>query len=148
MRILGDQHLAEEVTQEVFLEIWLRPDRFDPRRGSGLSLLMSITHHKSVYRVRRSESIRRRDATHVDSSHHTPYDETVTSVTASLDAQWVQGALDVLSWQQREAIELAYFGGYTHTEVSSILDVPLGTTKSRIRDGLLRLRVQMVPAAA
>lgn len=148
LRVLGDQHLAEEVTQEVFLEVWQRAGHFDPTRGSGLSWLMSIAHHKAVDRVRRTESSRRRDTSHAGNNHRTPYDETASSAVASLDAQWVRSALGLLSTVQRQAIELAYLGGYTHTEISSMLHVPLGTAKGRIRDGLLLLRDVLIAVPA
>ncbi|QWZ10490.1 sigma-70 family RNA polymerase sigma factor [Nocardioides panacis] len=143
--VLGDSHQAQEVTQEVFLVVWQTAGRFDPLRGSGLSWLLTIAHRKAVDRVRHSESWRRRDTTAAQLGRRAPYDQTIESAIASLDAQTVRTALGTLTPRQRQAIELAYFGGYTHTEVSSLLQVPLGTAKGRIRDGLLRLRDLMSP---
>lgn len=146
LRILRDVHQSEEVTQEVFLRIWETSNRFDPTRGSALSWIMTLAHSRAVDRVRSSESGRRRDARDADRSRSTPFDQTVESAHASLEAIRVRVALATLSPPQRQALELAYLGGYTHTEVSGLLQIPLGTAKARIRDGLIRLRDSLVPA--
>ena len=140
LRTLGDSHQAEEVTQDVLLEVWRTAGRFDPGRGSALSWLMTIAHHKAVDRVRHAEAGRRRETRHAVLGGRAPYDQTAEEAGLSLDARTVRAAVGGLSPRQRQAIELAYFGGYTYTEVSGLLDVPLGTAKSRIRDGLLLLR--------
>ncbi|WP_201930857.1 ECF RNA polymerase sigma factor SigK [Nocardioides donggukensis] len=140
LRILRDEHQAEEVTQEVFLEIWQTCHRFDPDRGTALSWLMTLAHHRAVDRVRGSEARRRRDTRDAERSRPAAFDQTAETAHATIDAQSVHAALARLSPVQREALELAYFGGYTHTEVSRLLELPLGTAKTRIRDGLLRLR--------
>lgn len=147
-RILGDVHQAEEVTQEVFLELWQTSSRFDPGRGSALSWVMTLAHRRAVDRVRSSEAGRRRDATDVELRRTTPYDQTVAAAHASLEAQTVRTALATLPVQQRQALELAYFGGHSHSEISRMLKVPLGTAKTRIRDGLIRLRVTLTPVVA
>lgn len=139
-RILRDPHQAEEVTQEVMLQLWSSSGDFDPARGSAIAWVMTLAHRRAVDRVRSSDAHRRRDAVHARESHQDPVDETATAAHASMEAQMVRTALAELSPPQREAIELAYFGGHTHTEVARLLQVPLGTAKSRIRDGLLRLR--------
>jgi RNA polymerase sigma-70 factor, ECF subfamily len=90
--------------------------------------------------VRRAEARRRRDTVHAARSGSTPYDETATAAVGSVEAQVVRSALATLSPAQRRALELAYFDGYTHQQVSGLMSAPLGTTKSRIRDGLIRLR--------
>lgn len=140
VRVVRDRAQADEVTQEVYLEIWRTAGRFDPARGSGIAWLMTIAHRKSVDRVRSSESTSRRENTY-HHQHHTPdHDATAEAAHASLEARRVRAALGQLTEVQREAIELAYFGGYTHTEVATLLDLPVGTAKTRIRDGLIRLR--------
>lgn len=148
LRILGDRHQSEEVTQEVFLEVWQTCTRFDPARGSARTWLMTIAHHTAVDRVRRTEAWRRRDTAHAANSGTTPYDETATGAASSLEAQVVRSALATLSPTQRQALELTYFGGYTHQQVSGLMRAPLGTTKSRIRDGLIRLRDALPSLAA
>ncbi|MCY7395511.1 MAG: ECF RNA polymerase sigma factor SigK [Nocardioides sp.] len=145
VRILRDAHQSEEVTQEVLLQVWQTAAHFDPSRGSALAWIMTLAHRRAVDRVRSSEAARRRDAAHVGLTHAAPFDETAESAHASLEAQEVRAALAALSPPQREAIELAYFGGYTYGEVSRLMQIPLGTAKSRIRDGLIRLAGLLSP---
>ncbi|MEQ6899877.1 ECF RNA polymerase sigma factor SigK [Nocardioides sp. YIM 152588] len=140
LRVVRDRAQAEEVTQEAYLEIWRTAARFDPARGSALSWLMTIGHRKAVDRVRSAEASTRREETYQHRQHVPPHDETAEAAHASLEARRVRAALTGLTEVQREAIQLAYFGGYTHTEVAAMLDLPVGTAKTRIRDGLIRLR--------
>jgi RNA polymerase sigma-70 factor (ECF subfamily) len=128
------------VTQDAYLHIWQTSSRFDPDRGSALSWLMTIGHRKAVDRVRSAEATRRRDTTYEAREHAAAFDQTVEEAHRNLDAQRVYRALDTLTETQRGALELAYFGGYTHREVAAMLDLPLGTAKTRIRDALIRLR--------
>jgi RNA polymerase sigma-70 factor, ECF subfamily len=147
LRIVRDHAMSEEVTQEVYLDVWRTSTRFDPDRGSAISWLMTIAHRTAVDRVRASEASRRRDDTHAATHQVIDFDATAESAQASLEAQRVRRALTTLTDAQRAAVELAYLGGYTHTEVASLLDLPLGTAKTRIRDGLIRLRDTLgVPA--
>ena len=143
LRVVRDPAQAEEVTQEAFLEIWRTASRFDPDRGSPLSWLLTITHRKAVDRVRSAEAASRRDDGYHQDTHAVTHDVTAEAAEASLEAHRVRGALRTLTDVQREALELAYFGGYTHTEVATMLDLPVGTAKTRIRDGLIRLRDTM-----
>ncbi|MCL8024065.1 ECF RNA polymerase sigma factor SigK [Nocardioides bruguierae] len=140
VRVVRDPAQAEEVTQEAFLEVWRTSARFDPERGSALSWVMTIVHRKAVDRVRSAEAATRRDVAYQHKNQPVPHDVTAEAAHASLEARRVRGALSSLTQVQREAIELAYFGGYTHTEVASMLQLPVGTAKTRIRDGLIRLR--------
>ncbi len=140
LRVVRDRAQAEEVTQEVYLEIWRTAGRFDPDRGSGLAWLMTIAHRRSVDRVRSAEATVNRETTYHRRNHVIEHDTTAEAAHASLEARRIRSALQQLTEAQREAIELAYFGGYTHTEVATMLELPLGTAKTRIRDGLIRLR--------
>ncbi len=140
LRIVRDRAQSEEVTQDAYLDIWRNSARFDPGRGSAISWLMTIGHRKAVDRVRSAEAARRRDTAYEARDQATPFDQTAEEAHSKLDEQRVQRALGVLTEAQRGALELAYFGGYTHREVAEMLDLPLGTAKTRIRDGLIRLR--------
>lgn len=142
-RIVRDRAQSDEVTQEVYLEVWRQASRFDPARGSALSWLMTIAHRRAVDRVRSAQAATARDTQHTLRNATVAHDTTSEAVEAKMDAQRVRRALDGLTGVQREAIELAYFRGCTHTEVATMLDVPVGTAKSRIRDGLIRLRDTM-----
>jgi RNA polymerase sigma-70 factor (ECF subfamily) len=147
LRIVRDPAMSEEVAQEVYLDVWRTSARFDATRGSALSWLMTIAHRAAVDRVRSSEASRRRDDAHAAATQPVDFDQTAEAASASLEAQRVRKALLTLTDAQRSAVELAYLGGYTHTEVASLLGVPLGTAKTRIRDGLIRLRDTLgVPA--
>jgi len=140
LRVVRDRAQAEEVTQDVYLEIWRNAARFDPGLGSALGWIMTIGHRKAVDRVRSAEAQSRRDTAYEAREQAAPYDVTAEDAHRSLDAQRVRKALGTLTETQRGALELAYFGGYTHREVATMLDLPLGTAKTRIRDGLIRLR--------
>ena len=147
LRVVRDPAMSEEVTQEVYLNAWRQSARFDPQRGTALSWLLTIAHRSAVDRVRSSEAARRRDDAHAVATREVDFDATAEAAQASLEAQRVRRALASLTDAQRSAVELAYLGGYTHTEVARLLDLPLGTAKTRIRDGLIRLRDTMgVPA--
>ena len=141
-RILRDAAQSDEVLQEVMLEIWRLAPRFDPTLGSASAWIMTIAHRRAVDRVR-SEVAERGRVERADSRADVagaPVDEDVID---ELDRQRVRVALDRLTDLQRSSIELAYFGGLTQTEIAEHLDVPLGTVKTRIRDGLIRLRDEL-----
>ncbi len=140
VRVIRDRAQSEEVSQEAFLEIWRTASRFDEDRGSALSWMMTIAHRKAVDRVRSAEASGRRDNRYHDANHDVEYDTTADAAHSSLEAERVRRALQTLTPAQRSALELAYFGGYTHSEVATMLNLPLGTAKTRIRDGLIRLR--------
>ncbi|WP_212755326.1 ECF RNA polymerase sigma factor SigK [Flexivirga aerilata] len=139
-RVVVDRTLAEEVTQEVFLEIWRGSPGFDAGRGSALSWMFTIAHRKAVDRVRAVDASRRRDTAYTAEQNAPSYDSTAEQVDDRMRADRVRAAIGTLTGRQREAVELAYFEGLSHTEVADRLGIPLGTAKSRIRDGLLRLR--------
>jgi RNA polymerase sigma-70 factor (ECF subfamily) len=143
LRVVRDPAQAEEVTQEVFLQVWRTASRYDEAKGSALSWLMTLAHRRAVDRVRSAEAAGRQDTTYHQSAHQVPHDTTAEAAETSMEGRRVRSALTELTDVQRQALELAYFGGYTHTEVASMLDLPVGTAKTRIRDGLIRLRDAM-----
>lgn len=143
LRVVRNPAHAEEVLQEAFLDAWRTSSRFDPTRGSAIGWLLTIVHRKAVDRIRSAEASTARDSTYHRESRPVEHDSTLEAAHASLEAQRVRGAVAGLTAVQREAVELAFFGGYTHTEVATMLDVPVGTAKTRIRDGLIRLRDAM-----
>ena len=140
VRVLRDRAQAEEVTQESYLDCWKHSGRFDSDKGSAISWLLTIVHRKSVDRVRSAEASSRRDEAYSHREQTVDHDSTAEAATASLEATRVRTALADLTIKQRQAVELAFLGGYTHTEVAAMLDLPVGTAKTRIRDGLIRMR--------
>jgi RNA polymerase sigma-70 factor (ECF subfamily) len=140
VRVLRDRAQAEEVTQEAYLDCWRHAARFDADKGTTLSWLLTIVHRKAVDRVRAAEASTRRDTAYGHRERVVDHDATAEEATASLEASRVRAALADLTSRQREAVELAFLGGYTHTEVATLLELPIGTAKTRIRDGLIRLR--------
>lgn len=143
VRVVRDPSQAEEVAQEAFLEVWKTAARFNPDKGSAIGWLLTIVHRKAVDRVRSAEAASRRDDRYHQDTQTVTHDVTAEAAEASMEARRVRTALGELTAVQREALELAYFGGYTHTEVASMLELPVGTAKTRIRDGLIRMRDAM-----
>jgi RNA polymerase sigma factor (sigma-70 family) len=144
-RITGDPGFAEDVVQEVFLALWRDPSRYDPARAGFGSWLLSMTHHKAVDAVRREESMRRRreaatQATVALLDQDDAGGNVHEEVWSVLRGERVRKALRDLPHPQREALALAYFGGFTQREVAAITDTPLGTVKTRMLAGLRRLR--------
>jgi RNA polymerase sigma-70 factor, ECF subfamily len=139
-KVVRDPAQSEEVAQEVLLEVWRTSSRFDPARGSAATWVMMIAHRRAVDRVRSASAEVRRDQKTAAAAFVPAADEVAEAVEASLDAERVRRCLTALTDVQRESITLAYYGGYTYREVSGLLGVALGTIKTRIRDGLIRLR--------
>jgi RNA polymerase sigma-70 factor (ECF subfamily) len=139
-KVVRNPAQAEEVTQEVFVELWRTAPRFDPARGTARSWIMTCAHRRAVDRVRSAERAARRDDLAGRRDQGRPYDEVVEQVETSLEREHVRRGLDALTELQREAVVLAYYGGYTHREIAQLLGVPSGTVKTRLRDGLIRLR--------
>ncbi|CAN5253002.1 ECF RNA polymerase sigma factor SigK [soil metagenome] len=144
-RILNDPTLAEDVVQEVFLALWREPGRYDRERGAFSSWLLAMTHHKAVDAVRREETLRRRrsraaeeDESLIGSAAEGP--EVDDQVITTLQGDGVRKALLTLPAAQREALTLAYFGGYTQREVAALTGAPLGTVKTRMLAGMRRMR--------
>jgi RNA polymerase sigma-70 factor (ECF subfamily) len=137
-RVVRDPAQSEEVTQEVMLEVWRTASRFDPHRGSAMTWLMTMAHRRAVDRVRSGQAAAERELR--ASVAVTDYDVVAEEVETRLDAQRVRHCLDSLTELQRESVTLAYYGGYTYREVAGLLGVAVGTVKTRMRDGLIRLR--------
>jgi RNA polymerase sigma-70 factor, ECF subfamily len=144
-RLLADRTLAEEVVQEVFFRLWHHPEKFDPERGSLRSYLLAQAHGRAVDLLRSEVSRRDREQREAAATAESGYDLEHAVVDLAV-AEEVREAMSILSQGEREAIELAYFGGHTYREVASLLDEPEGTVKSRIRSGLQRLRGALVNA--
>ena len=146
LKIVRDPSQAEEVVQEVFVELWRVAPRFDPARGAVTSWVATIAHRRAVDRVRSEQAARNR-VERESARAEPPHDEVADSVVAvdqsQFDRRRVRRALDRLTSMQREAVELAYFGGHTYREVAVLLGVPEGTVKTRIRDGMIRLRDEL-----
>ena len=137
-RIVRDPALAEEVAQDALLEVWRTAPRYDEERGSAVGWILAIAHHRAVDRVRAEQAAadrERRSATVT-----VPFDEVIAEVTARLEHEAVRRCLRALTGIQREAILLAYYGGLTYQDVAERLGAALPTIKSRMRDGLIRLR--------
>lgn len=136
-RVLVDPDRAQEVAQDVLVEVWRRADRFDPARGSALAWIATMARRRAIDVVRSEEASRRREA---DDPGGAPASDPVGENVIHLEERHrVRSALRELTDLQRRAIELAFYGGLTHHQVAERLDVPLGTVKTRIRDGLLKL---------
>lgn len=147
-RVCRDDTLAEDVVQEVFLAFWRDPGRFDPDRGGFGTWLLTLVHHKSVDAVRRESTIRRRTVAVVDDGQEwsgPPGPGADLGALRSMEAGQVRAALGRLPAEQREALALAYFGGYSQREVATLTGVPLGTVKSRMFSGMRRLRGVLGP---
>ena len=137
-RVVRDPARAEDVTQEVFLEVWRKAARFDSSLGKAKTWVMTIAHRRAVDAVRRSESQKRQDtkAAPDEVSHDEPADH----VIAVEEHGAVRECMETLTDLQLESVRLAYFNGYTYNEVATLLEKPLPTIKTRMRDGLIRLR--------
>lgn len=143
LRVLVNRSQSEEVLQEVFLEIWQSASRFAPNRGQGRTWVMTIAHRRAVDRVRASQSSADRDVRAGLRDIGVAHDSVAEQVELGIEGERVVEALSGLPEAQREALVLAYYGGYSQNEISVLIGAPLGTIKTRIRDGLSRLRVTM-----
>ncbi len=139
-KVVRDPAQSEEVAQEVLLEIWRSASRFDPAKSSATTWAMMIAHRRAVDRVRSATAEVQRDKKSAVSALAPDVDEVAEAVEASLERERVRRCLGTLTEIQREALTLAYYGGYTYREVARLLNVALGTIKTRIRDGLIRMR--------
>jgi RNA polymerase sigma-70 factor (ECF subfamily) len=136
--VVRDPGLTEEVTQEVFVEVWRAASRFDASKGSPMAWVATIAHRRAVDRVRSEQRSADRDRR--AASPMIAYDDVAETVENNLDRERVRRCLGTLTDLQREAVTLAYYGGYTYRQVAGLLGVPAGTVSTRMRDGLIRLR--------
>ncbi|MFF4249050.1 ECF RNA polymerase sigma factor SigK [Streptomyces sp. NPDC001822] len=139
-RVLRDSAQSEEVTQDVLLEVWRTSKRFRPERGSAMTWIMTLAHRRAVDRVRASQASQDRERRAAALVTATPFDEVSEQVEARMEWQRVRRCIRGLTDIQRESVVLAYYGGFTYKEIAQLLSVPLGTVKTRLRDGMIRLR--------
>ncbi len=142
-RVLVDHSQSEEVTQEIFLEIWQTASRFEPKRGGASTWIMTMSHRRAVDRIRSSQAGRDRDTKIGIRDLAVAYDHVAETVEVRIEHERVEKAMSRLTQLQRQAVSLAYYGGYSHSEVADMLSIPLGTVKTRLRDGLIRLRDEL-----
>jgi len=140
LRVLRSPDHAAEVTQEVYVEVWRQSARYTPEKGSVLGWMTTMAHRRAVDRVRSVTSEAARDERYAVSGMEREADHVWEGVEQRLDVERARRGMASLTAIQREALTLAYFGGYTQSQVASLLKLPLGTVKTRIRDGLIGLR--------
>jgi RNA polymerase sigma-70 factor (ECF subfamily) len=139
-QVVRDSAQSEEVTQEVMVELWRTATRYNPDKGSAMTWALTMAHRRAVDRVRSAQARADREHRVGAMSVQRDYDEVSEAVTAKLERAQVRRCLATLTELQRESVLLAYYGGRTYPEVARLLDAPLGTVKTRLRDGLIRLR--------
>ncbi|SMQ15253.1 RNA polymerase sigma-70 factor, ECF subfamily [Streptomyces sp. Ag82_O1-12] len=139
-RVVRDPAQSEEVAQEVLLELWRSAAKFDPGRGSAMSWILTLAHRRAVDRVRSARAAGERERREALRANQPAFDQVTEEVEAGLEREWVRRCLDRLTVLQRQSVTLAYYEGYTYREVAEQLSLPLGTVKTRMRDGLTRMR--------
>ncbi|GAB2854930.1 sigma-70 family RNA polymerase sigma factor [Actinocorallia aurea] len=138
LRVVRDRAQSEEIAQEVLVQIWRQAARYDPAKGRPMTWALTLAHRRAVDRVRSADAAADRERrAHLPDRDH---DHVAEEVEDRLEHERVRRCLDGLTPLQRETVTLAYYSGYTHPEVAELLDVPLGTVKTRMRDALIRLR--------
>lgn len=142
-RLLVDHAQSEEVTQEIFLEIWQSAARYEPTRGGASTWILTMAHRRAVDRIRSSQAGRDRDTKIGIRDLAVAYDHVAETVEVRMEHERVERAMTRLTELQRQAVSLAYYGGFSHSEVADMLHIPLGTVKTRLRDGLIRLRDEL-----
>ena len=148
-RIAGDRGVAEDITQEAFVSIWRSGGRYDRERGSVRTWVLGVVHHRAIDALRRNTVYdrRRASAEGIEERHEAP-DRTDVEVVRRDEARELRDALETLPAQQLEVVRLAYFGGFTHTQIAQMLDQPIGTVKGRMRLGLEKMRRQLMEGMA
>lgn len=143
IRVLRDHHQSEEVTQEVFLEIWQTAQRFDEHRGNPVTWMMTIAHRRAIDRVRASQASRTRDVKIGIRDFADAHDPVTEAGEMSFERVRIMHAMKSLTRLQRESVTMGYYDGLTQSEIAARLGVPVGTIKTRMRDGLAKLRTAM-----
>jgi RNA polymerase sigma-70 factor (ECF subfamily) len=148
-RMVGDRNVAEDITQEAFLSMWRSRVRFDRERGSVRAWVLGIVHHRAIDALRRNiaHDRRRTSAEGLEERQEAP-ERTDVEVARRDEAREVREALQTLPEQQLEVVRLAYFGGFTHTQIAQMLNMPIGTVKGRMRLGLEKMRRALAPEEA
>ena len=148
-RMVGNRVTAEDVTQEAFLSIWRSRLRYDQTRGSVRTWVLGIVHNRAVDALRRNVvHDRRRETMEGVEERHEARERTDVEVARREEARTIRTALDTLPDEQRKTIELAYFGGYSHSQIADLLSEPVGTVKGRMRLGLDKMRRQLAEGYA
>jgi RNA polymerase sigma-70 factor, ECF subfamily len=148
-RIVGKQAAAEDVVQEALLSIWRSRRRYDPTRGSVRTWILGIVHNRAIDGLRRSSvHDRRRETLDIVEERFEASEKTDVEVARREEARSVRGALETLPTEQRQTIELAYFGGFTQNQIAELMDEPVGTVKGRMRLGLEKMRRELVGGVA
>ena len=143
-RMVGSRNSAEDVVQEAFLSLWRSGARYDRARGSVRTWVLGIVHNRAIDALRRTLVHEKRRASDEGLDRTVAAEErTEVEAVRNDDARFVRAAMDTLPTDQRRVVELAYFSGYTHTEIAEVIDVPLGTVKGRMRLGLRKLRDEL-----
>jgi RNA polymerase sigma-70 factor (ECF subfamily) len=142
-RLLIDHAQSEEVTQEVFLEVWQSAGRFEPNKGGATTWILTMAKRRAIDRIRSAQASRDRDTRVGIRDYEAGFDSVAESVEISIERERVGDAMSSLTDVQRQAIALAYDGGYSHSEIAVLLGVPVGTVKTRLRDGMIRLRNEL-----
>lgn len=140
VRVLRNPAQAEEVAQEVLIDVWRTAARFDVRRGSAVAWVTTMAHRRAVDRVRAEQASSERERRSASENVDTDYDSVVETATSRMEQRQVRRCMQTLTQLQRQAVGLAYYGGHTYRQVANLLNTGAPTIKSRIRDGLIKLR--------
>ncbi len=139
-RILGERGIAEDVVQEAFLTVWRQQEMYDAARGSTRTWILTIVHHRAIDQLRGARAKSRADTAIKEAMPLPAKEDTWAAVAQQLEQEWVRGALATLPPEQRQVVDLAYYGGLTHAEIAERVGIPLGTVKGRLRLALEKLR--------
>ncbi|WP_073919799.1 ECF RNA polymerase sigma factor SigK [Streptomyces sp. CB00455] len=140
VKVVRDRSQSEEVAQEVMIDVWRQAARYRPEQGSVMTWVATIAHRRAVDRVRSAQAAANREHANAVRDQETPFDDVAEQVETRLDSEQVRRCLRGLTELQRQAVTLAYYQGLTYREVAETLRSPLATIKTRMRDGLIRLR--------